>query len=144
MDKTLLRAGYIETEEQHLGLLGGRIITTIRDTWGINTSTKAHAVVELPQVYDRTKSKAPPASLIKLATVSGACAALYHSYEFVLPFTWKGDVPKEVVQNRLHRPEAEGGLPSYAFMRMEPCPKGVRHNVYDGIGIGWWWFGQHK
>jgi hypothetical protein len=140
----MIRAGYIDTEQQHLGMLGGRIITTLRDDWGIEGSGHAHAVVELPQVYARDKSKARPADLIKLATVSGAVASLYRSYEFVLPFSWKGDMPKEVVQARLHRHPSQGGLPAEAFMRMEPCPKGIRHNVYDAMGIGQWWLKRRR
>jgi len=139
-DQTLIRAGYIKTEDQHLGLLGGRVITTLRDEWEENnTHVSAHAVVELPKIYDRRTSKADPADLIKLATVSGAMAALFRSYEFVVPRDWKGQMPKEVVQSRLHR-----DMPADAFMRMEPCPKGVRHNVYDAMGIGLWWLKKHK
>ena len=54
-------------------------------------------VVERPQVYGQRKWKGDPNDLIGVALVAGAVAALFPPAKFVLPHAWKGNAPKDVV-----------------------------------------------
>ena len=93
-------------------------------------------VVETPQIYNESASKKNDNDILPLVGVDGAVAALLHAqgtrhFHQYLPREWKGQVPKEIMQKRI-----EGRLTldetTGIFL---PCAS-LRHNVWDGIGIG--------
>lgn len=96
------------------------------DSYGIDV------VCEIPQVYTRDKSKGNPNTLVELACAgSFVLGRLKGTPHTVLPAEWKGQLPKEVVEERckihLSKEEKE---------RILLPIKSLRHNVWDAIGIG--------
>jgi hypothetical protein len=101
------------------------------------------AVVELPQVYRR--SRADPDDLIRLAFAAGMLASKYESCRTVRPHDWKGSVPKlasrawdrYIVHQRtleILSVEEQGiYLPA-----LDRIPAYLRHNVCDAVGLGLW------
>lgn len=91
-------------------------------------------VLELPQVYTRTRAKGDPNDLIQLAGVVGAVAAqvppnvAIYAYR---PAEWKGQVPKSVIELRVKKRLGD------ALKVVEwPSAKYLHHNVWDAIGLG--------
>lgn len=99
-----------------------------------------HLAVEWPQVYAGSKQKGDPNDLIALAAVVAAVVTRYASIVTrYKPRDWKGQVPKEVIQARiLGAPGVAGRLSAeeVAVFKDCACPKSLRHNVLDAIGIG--------
>ena len=95
--------------------------------------------IELPQVYPH--SPVPPNDLITLAFLAGRYvgafreAALGRESMFITPHAWKGNLPKNVCENRVRMRltatelkvthEAEGVI-----------PKSQWHDLWDSVGIG--------
>ena len=87
------------------------------------------------------RSKVPPNDLIKLAQSAGRWAGRYDSLgveaHFVEPSIWKGQVPKEIHQQRI-----VNGLTTFERSILLRAEKSVfstrRHNMLDAIGIGLW------
>lgn len=98
-------------------------------------------VIEQPIVYTRKKSKAKPSSVVKLSITVGRLAAKFEArgckVEYVFPVTWKGTVPKGVMNKRVQKEAAatENCLISSAMSGRSKKPD---HNMLDGIGIGFW------
>lgn len=75
-------------------------------------------------------------SIAKLCFVCGMLYSLYDSLDeckIVTPAMWKGQLPKEVVANRLYK-----SYESYGFDLRDP--KQVNPNVADAIEIGHFYF----
>jgi hypothetical protein len=86
-------------------------------------------VIEHPQIYVR--SPGDPDDLLALALVVGGVLTLHGGGELVRPRTWKGQVPKKIMVNRIlkHLNEEERAL----------CAKiKDNHNVLDAVGVGLW------
>lgn len=86
-------------------------------------------VIEHPQIYARSTSD--PDDLLALALVVGGVLSLFKGGEIVRPRTWKGQVPKKIMTNRILKQldEKERLL----------CSKVKdNHNVLDAIGVGLW------
>lgn len=100
-------------------------------------------VIEKPQVYQGRKSKGDPNDLIDLAVQAGFVVGRLRPSKTVWPkpATWKGQVPKEVVERRVLAilTEQEKELVGHADVR-----RSVRHNMYDAIGIGLWHLGRYR
>ncbi|MEI6806160.1 MAG: hypothetical protein WCK49_06595 [Myxococcaceae bacterium] len=99
--------------------------------------------VELPQIYQQKFLKGDPNDLIPLSVMSGLLWASFNPAKCFLPrpATWKGQVPKEVMQERI----VAGLTPkqkSVLAENLHVVPKHLRHNVYDAVGIGQWAFNQ--
>ena len=100
-----------------------------------------HLAVEWPQVYAGSKQKGDANDLINLAAVVASVCTRYGTSIITRykPRDWKGQVPKEVIQARiLGAPGVVGRLSAeeVAVFKDCDCPKSLRHNVLDSIGIG--------
>lgn len=86
-------------------------------------------VIEHPQIYVR--SKGDPDDLLALALVVGGVLAVHEGGELVRPRTWKGQVPKKIMTNRI--------LKHLAGDERALCAKVKdNHNVLDAVGVGLW------
>jgi hypothetical protein len=87
-------------------------------------------VSEYPQVYRMSRN---PGDLIELTGVVGAVMGLIPAHKHVgyLPREWKGSCPGDVFVERI-----ETRLDADDVARIEPCPKSLRHNVIDAVGLG--------
>ena len=99
-------------------------------------------IIEMPQAYRGDRS-VPPEDLIKLGIVAGYWAGYVETgaIEFVLPRTWKGQVPKLVMCHRiLSRLQPE------EMQRIALPDQLTEHtratNMVDAIGIGLWALGR--
>jgi hypothetical protein len=96
-------------------------------------------VAERPQVYQQAMLKGDPNDLIPLAMIDGAIWERFkpQGVSFPLPREWKGQVPKQVMANRIL-----DGLSKREFEivkdSLERVPSSLRHNSYDAIGLGQW------
>lgn len=117
-------------------------VTVDRDTpreWAGIVHNATHCVVELPQIYRPRHSKGNPNDLVPLIMQCGwlesFCAMHEIKFTAVQPRSWKGQLPKDVVQTRMMgilTPEEKQAL------------KGLDHNAYDAIGIGLSYLGRLK
>ncbi len=93
-------------------------------------------VIELPVVYTQSKWKGDPNDLIELAYVVGRLAERAERWgaEIVRykPREWAGQVPKEIRWERAEKLLSEDERAKIDW----PTAKGLRHNVFDAIGIG--------
>lgn len=102
-------------------------------------SSLERVVVELPQIYPRGHHLSPkagtdPNDLLHLAAVVGALGAIFSSVSdvvFVLPFEWKGQVPKKI-----HHERALSKLSPNELLLVPKLPASKLHNVLDGIALG--------
>lgn len=106
-------------------------------------------IVEIPQVYSRERSIAPPKDLIDLTFAAGRVTGNIPEadLEIVTPAQWKGQVPCTCTAKSFdpancthHRrmmaalTEEERFVLSCAVSRIRA--KGLVHNVYDGVSLG--------
>lgn len=124
----LVCAGLIKTEDK-------KALSEILFTYGYPDSV----VVELPQVYQRSKSKGDPNDLIAVAVVVGALQERLRRVELVKPRTWKGTVKKEVMLKRI-----VSKLTAEETALLPKLSKSLVHNVIDAIGIGLFAVGRLK
>lgn len=98
-------------------------------------------VVEKPQVYREAKLKGDPNDLIDLAIVVGTLAERFHDagLALYLPRTWKGQVPKVVMRQRI-----ANRLSHEEFFSPVLPSASLSHNVWDAIGIGLFHLGRLK
>ena len=87
-------------------------------------------IIERPQVYAQRKWRGDPNDLIGVALVAGAVAALFPPVDFVLPHTWKGSAPKDVVSARTRAALTPDELKLVAGVK--------KHDVWDAVGLGLW------
>ena len=88
-------------------------------------------IVEFPRIYpSAAQQKGDLNDLLDLAAVGGAIASRRVT-ETVFPSDWKGNVPKEVMTERIRR-----ALTDEERARIEKCPASLMHNVLDAVGIG--------
>lgn len=144
----LLRAAYVgnEVADGHKGDLYERARGMAQSVahWVQEPEIIGHAVIELPQTYGGRAAKGDTNDLIALATVCGALAATFAEavLSCVVPREWKGNTPKEVTSARVLEAFSDDEV-AQSVISM-PRAKGLRHNVYDGIGIGLWWLKKQK
>jgi hypothetical protein len=99
-------------------------------------------VCEIPQVYRTGLQKGDQGDLIAVALVAGACLSCAAVATAVRPQAWKGQVPKEIHNERvLKRVEREAAS---VFAELMKIPKTKRHNVIDAVGIGQWYFDRKR
>lgn len=109
--------------------------------------TPVRIVLEKPQVYRTGRLKGDPNDLIDVAVAGGEmlgralerfrrCGIDPASIvvEKIVPAVWKGQLPKEVAQERIERALASHEVTCI----VEPHPASLMHNVWDAIGIGLW------
>ena len=98
----------------------------------------ACVVVEMPQVYDAAKQRGDQRDIVKLAMVAGEilCAARPFTKAAlpVEPASWKGQVPKDVLIERI-----KSKLSAEEIAAVElPDAASLQHNVWDAVGLGLW------
>ena len=134
-----LRGGQLERAAYVTCAGGGPVAVAgeVRDWFGSLVADRI--VIERPQVYIPRLMKGDPNDLINLAMVVGALLATLHGPgETVLPASWKGQVPKDIMVNRIKKRLA----PEELARAMLPKTKDLQHNVFDAIGIGLWAVGR--
>lgn len=100
-------------------------------------------VIEQMQVYTLDKQKGDQNDLIDLSLLGGRLSCLAETLTLVRPGTWKGQVPKSVLEKRTRATLGPGEL--QAFERgVEGVAKGAHHNVWDAVGIGLWRLGRSR
>ncbi len=114
-------------------LLDCDILTHERDRWH-SWALDQSVVIERPTVYPR--SPVPPNDIVELAITAGGLACSFDGpVEWVLPRTWKGTIPKEIMAERIIMaltPKERSVLDGVK------CAASARHNVIDAIGLGLW------
>jgi hypothetical protein len=99
------------------------------------------AIIERPQVYRASKSKADPNDLITLAIRVGRYVERLEKAgvrtSLVLPTTWKGQVPK-----RIHHERIASSMPTAQTEIVRRVEKRIGkvkcENVWDAVGLGRW------
>lgn len=89
--------------------------------------------LEYPRVYPGPRQKGDQNDLLPLAGVVCALAAHFPFAEVVryFPRDWKGTVDPDVMIERI-----QGRLEPSEVKAVESCPKWLRHNLWDAVGIG--------
>lgn len=103
-------------------------------------------VVEKPQVYPGGRTQRPN-DLIDVAIGAGIGVGHFLNatadvaVEQITPRTWKGTVPKEVMERRIlsRLTDSENDV---ILQYSATLPKSKRHNVVDAVGIGLWKLGR--
>ena len=89
------------------------------------------AVIEYPKVHKDTPN---PEAIVKLAAACGAYTGLLQAGGFdvtwVEPYSWKGNVPKDIFTRRILAKIPEADYPKISNLK--------DHNILDAIGIGLW------
>ena len=92
------------------------------------------AVVEVPRIYPHSaQQKGDLNDLLELAGVVGALAGVFDVLEFVYPATWKGQVPKKVMNARV--------LATLSLAERSALIHND-HNTLDAVGIGLFYLGR--
>lgn len=93
----------------------------------------AEMLFEAPQFYGTGGKKEN--DLVGLLLLSGALAGYLNlepgSVSFVHVRDWKGQVPKNVMVNRIKKK-----LSRAEIARIDTVAKTLQHNIYDAVGIG--------
>lgn len=93
------------------------------------------AIIECPMVYSGAKQKGAQSDIVAVAGVSYSLAARLSATGIdcfrVFPYQWKGQVPKEIMLNRIILT-----LASTEQNAIQKTSKSLRHNVLDAVGIG--------
>jgi hypothetical protein len=113
----------------------------IRD-WKDHGFTVDKCVIEIPQIRLRGGGKGDPNQLVKMTWNAGQWVGRnvqaqlkfgVPDIEEVYPTTWKGDVPKSIMLDRIRsklNPDELRKLPNLSST--------AAHNMVDAIGIGLW------
>lgn len=103
-------------------------------------------VLETMQVYHGVKSRADPKDLIHLSLLGGGLLTLGKLPGILYqPHDWNGGANKTATEFRVLRafkesPEEQAVLDAC----LKLFPKGLHHNIFDGVGIGLNHFGRYK
>ncbi len=90
--------------------------------------------IEVPQVYVRTRAKGDSNDLISLAVLCGCFIAHFggdFTYKVYKPFDWKGQVPKDIMEER-----TRVKLAPEEMARIKMPPKSLAHNMWDAVALG--------
>lgn len=101
---------------------------------GLSERDTSRVVIELPQVYVRSRSKGDPNDLIQLAACVGAIAQAFRHVPVHIfkPSEWKGQVPKLVMIERIK----ERLSPDESACVKLPKDKKFQTDVWDAVGLG--------
>jgi hypothetical protein len=97
-------------------------------------------IAEKPMVYPGLKSRSPN-DLIDVAIGLGlAIGSIPHkSLKMVAPRTWKGNIKKETMTNRIWSKMSDDECALVSELKL---PKGKEHNVIDACGMLLWHWGK--
>ena len=106
--------------------------TSYRPT-GFSEPVSLHRVIEHMRVYPGPQQKGDQTDLLNLAYLEGLLAAGAPSVELITARTWKGNVPKPVMQARIEKRVREDGL----GWRLDEQPKAKekRGSVLEACGL---------
>lgn len=124
-------AGYVKNPGTKWHAMVGAVDEEIRRRFGFLPN---HLVIELPQVYVRSRSKGDPNDLIMLAGLVGAFVYNFDSrdgHKLYKPAEWKGQVPKDIMETRI-----KGRLSEAELHAVELPARSLAHNVWDAVGLG--------
>lgn len=142
IDERLAYATYVKNPCPKDSPMPERVAKMVNAVVGcVIRGTLDSVVVEVPQIYTRTKSKGDPNDLIPLAGISYGLAAAFYAREGViahqyLPREWKGNVDADLMIERIK------GRLSPAELAVCTGPTYLLHNVYDAVGIGLKYLGR--
>lgn len=129
----------VGNREQRASVMGRLAVDKVR-AWcgGAGGGTSVRVVLEYPQVYRHGPgSEVDPDDVLCLVLVLGHLWGTFHgvdgnNLELVRPATWKGQVPKRVMNNRI--------LATLTKAEQQLVHDKVRsnHNGIDAVGIGVW------
>ena len=115
---------------------GNNALDTARSVWGslaIYNAAGLHLVIEKPQVYVQSKQKGDANDLITLAIMVGALASHFDfDVTLYLPRQWKGQVPKDIMIERIKTKLSKDELSRIELPRVQS----LHHNIWDSVGIG--------
>jgi hypothetical protein len=100
--------------------------------WSFNGPEPDWVAIEIPRVYPMSRSKGDRNTLIDLAFEAGRIVqAIGVPYTCYHPREWKGQVPKEIHNQRVldALSEAERAV-------IAKTPASLFHNVVDAVGVG--------
>lgn len=103
-------------------------------------------VIEKPMIYPGGRTKDPNA-VVTLAVKAGEWGGLYRQWvtvEYVLPWQWKGQVPKDIHHERVLAKLTDEEHAIVNAMRTDvrgnaraaAVAPSKRHNVIDAVGLG--------
>ena len=144
----LVKCGLSRTQEVELDRRvqahGEEIMEEIQDT-----PHPLILVIEKPEVYPQRFMKGDPNDLIDLAVVVGGIVAQVSASldtQLILPKTWKGQVPDDVLQPRtlakLRDLEVAAVKNPVPLGKPRTVPPSLKHNMMDAVGIGLWALGR--
>lgn len=141
--KELLRCGLVEAPSKISQIEAiihncKQILWAWNEVYGIN-SIPEFLVIERPQIYQQAFLKGDPNDLTWLAYMGGILTSQFNCEKPFLPLPreWKGQVDKEVMNNRILEslPKREK---EYVIMTLQEIKSSLRHNVLDAVGLGKW------
>ena len=123
----------VGNREQRASFMGRLAIDRVR-AW----KEPARVVLEYPQVYRHgAGSEVDPDDVLCLVLVIGHVWGTFHGVngnklELVRPATWKGQVPKRIMNNRIV------STLTTAEQQLVHAKVRSNHNALDAVGIGLW------
>jgi hypothetical protein len=131
--KSLVHAGFVINQ----GTGWVSMVDAVRFAVGLISpaavaTANVQLAIEIPQVYGRALWKGDPNDLIDLAGLVGAFVHCFPEGRVYRPAEWKKQVTKEVTEHRAKKRLTEEELSRVVL----PSAKGLRHNVWDAVGIG--------
>lgn len=139
-DGRLEACGAVRLKPEGKGMVG----TAARIACAVVDGGKAGllpVVVEMPQIYERRKSKGNPNHLLPLAAIAGAVSLRSPKAVSVTPHDWKGTIPKAdriadyIIHRRNEKALDDAGCEAYR-KGLVTIPASLRHNIADAVGIG--------
>lgn len=94
-------------------------------------------LVEHMRIRPEALRKGDQNDLVDVAFIAGGLAFLWGLHP-VKPETWKGQVPKGIMVNRIMCRLTEDEAESVTWPSKGSPSKGLNHNVADAVGIGLW------
>ena len=136
-DRTLVWAGYLPAPKG-VGRGPAAWVTIARTLQILDASgfRPTEVAVEVMEVYSQRWWKGDPADVLEVQGVAAAVAAQFPDAKLTgyLPKTWKGQVPQDILANRvLDKVKALGWAEAIDWT---DCPNARRHDVAHGIGVG--------
>jgi hypothetical protein len=132
IEGNLVRAAYVKNpREVGRGYEVHRTMARAVQQW--MTPNVDRLVIELPRVYPGSaQQKGDLNDLLDLTGVGGAIASSSTCVvESIFPSDWKGQVPKEMMTERIKR-----ALTPEEKATAEKCAASLAHNIWDAAGIG--------
>lgn len=107
--------------------------------WGMQTVAVDRVIIEYPVVYPKSDQQKNPNDVLDVAAAGSAVASRFrHSdVESVFPRDWKGQVPKDVMLDRIKRALHLEGWSE----RIQKTNKSDTEDILDACGIGLWRLG---